>query len=120
MLLSRISAHMHGAHMHEACQDAAEARTTAPPARRVQLVVSCTASSSTYPEQFRQGLGQALVLVREEGCGNSLLAGTACAANAMHVVIDVGGQVEVDDVHDVRNIQASGSHVCGHKHRGAS
>ncbi len=37
----------------------------------------------------------------------------------MHVVVNVGGQVIVDDVGHVRDVQATGSHVCGHQHRGA-
>lgn len=38
----------------------------------------------------------------------------------MHIVVDVGGQVIVDDVGDVRDVQATGSHVSGHQDGGAS
>jgi hypothetical protein len=35
------------------------------------------------------------------------------------IVVDVSGHVEVDNVHDVRNVQASGSDGCGHQNGGA-
>ncbi len=38
----------------------------------------------------------------------------------MHVVVNVSGQVKVDDVGDVGDVQATGSHIGGHKHRGAA
>ena len=39
---------------------------------------------------------------------------TTSSADAVHVVVDVGGQVEVDHLGDVGDIQASGSNVCRH------
>eukprot|EP00951_Prasinocladus_malaysianus_P046897 scaffold648042_cov31-Prasinocladus_malaysianus.AAC.1 len=36
----------------------------------------------------------------------------------MHVVVDVAGQVEVDDVCHVGDVEAAGSHVGGHQHGG--
>lgn len=67
-----------------------------------------------YREQLCQASGQTAVLIREEGCGQPLLARTASTPNAMHIVINVSGQVKVDDVGHVRNVQTTGCNVCCH------
>jgi len=48
-----------------------------------------------------------------------LLSGTPGTSNTVHVVVNVLGQVVVNDVRDVGDIQATGSHIGGHHHRGA-
>lgn len=37
----------------------------------------------------------------------------------VHVVVNVGGEVVVDDVGDVGDVQATGRHISGHQHGGA-
>ncbi len=67
--------------------------------------------ASQHLQQLPQGLGQAHVLVREERSREALLAGPPRAADAVHVVIDVGRQVEVDHVRHVRDVEAPRRHV---------
>ena len=48
------------------------------------------------------------VLLVEEADGLAGVAGAARAADAVHVLVDVGGQVEVDDELDVGDVEAAG------------
>ena len=48
---------------------------------------------------------------RDEGQGNTGVAGTARTANAVHVAFRILGNIEVHHVGDVVDVQASGCHV---------
>lgn len=65
------------------------------------------AGRSTRLQQLCQRLGHAGVFVREKCRGKALLAGAAGTADAVHIVVDICGQVKVDDVRDVRDVQAA-------------
>ena len=53
------------------------------------------------------------ILVVEERDGLTGVAGAARAADAMHVLVDVGGQVEVDDELDVGDVETARRHRRG-------
>jgi len=48
--------------------------------------------------------------------GGTLVTGSTRSANTVHVVIDTGGHVVVDNVQHVRNVQTARSHVSGYQH----
>ena len=60
-------------------------------------------------------IGDVLVLLIEEGDGNTGLAGTTCAADAVNVVVKVAGEIELDDKCDVGDVEATGSDVSGNE-----
>lgn len=70
--------------------------------------------------QLNERAGDAGVFVAEKGGGEASLAGAARAPDTVHVVVDVGGQVVVDDVADVRNVETASGDVCGHEDRSAT
>lgn len=71
-------------------------------------------------QELGEALGEAGVLVSEEGSGKALLSGTACAPDAVHIVVHIGGEIKVDDMRHVGNIQTTSSHVSGHQDGGAA
>lgn len=48
----------------------------------------------------------------EQRCGDAEVAGAAGTTNLVHVLVNVGRQVKVDDVRDVGDIQTTGSDRC--------
>ena len=68
-------------------------------------------------EQVLQVQQDALPLVLvDEGGGDAGLAGAPRAPDPVHVVLDLVGEVVVDHVLDVGEVQALAGHVCGHQH----
>ncbi len=57
----------------------------------------------------------AVVLLTEERRGKTLLTGPTRTTDPVHVVVDVGRQVIVDDVRDMGDIESTGGHVRGDK-----
>jgi hypothetical protein len=86
-----------------------------------QTLLACTNLPSTLFEaspKSSQSLnppGQAKVIVSEEGSSQTLLACTAGTTDAVHVIVNVLGQVVVDHVRHVGDVQATRSHVSGHQ-----
>ena len=58
-----------------------------------------------------------LLLLGDERVGGALDAGPARAADAVRVRVDVAGHVKVDDVADVRDVEAARRHVRRHQDR---
>lgn len=56
----------------------------------------------------------------EEGGGDTSVSGTSSTTDTVDVVVDVGGQVVVDDVLNIGDIQTSSSDSSGHKDWAAS
>ena len=56
-----------------------------------------------------------LLATVDDGDRGTLLAGTACTAGAVGIVLDVVGQPEVDHVRQVVHVEATGSHVRCHE-----
>ncbi|CFP54356.1 Uncharacterised protein [Bordetella pertussis] len=54
--------------------------------------------------------------VRGQREGLAVAAGTAGAADAVHVILGLQGQVEVDGVADALHVDAAGGHVGRHQH----
>mmetsp|Transcript_45102 Transcript_45102/g.78750 ORF Transcript_45102/g.78750 Transcript_45102/m.78750 type:complete len:324 (-) Transcript_45102:1100-2071(-) len=71
-------------------------------------------------EELDQLLGDVAVLVVHQGQRVTHVADTAGTTNAVHVVVNVGGQVEVDHLCDIGNIQTSGRHIGGYEDGGAA
>ena len=69
-------------------------------------------------QQLDQVLDQVAVLLVEEGCGEAEVAHAAGSADAVDVLLHVPGQVEVDDVLHVGDVQTSGRHRRRHDDRG--
>lgn len=61
------------------------------------------------PQELDQVTNDVLVTAVEERSGNTSVTRTTSTTNAVNVVIDVGGKVIVDDVHDVRDIETTSS-----------
>ena len=53
------------------------------------------------------------ICCRGEHDGKAFIAGTACAADTMDVVIDIMGDIEVEDMGNPFDIDATGCDVCG-------
>ncbi len=66
-------------------------------------------------KQVCQRLGKAHVLVAEEGGGQALFARAARAPDAVDIIVNVSGEVKIDDVGDMGDVQATRSHVRRHK-----
>ena len=64
-------------------------------------------------KQIKELPGNVLVFLVHEGEGVPDVADTAGTSDTMHVVIDVVGQVVVDHLGDVRDIETAGSDVGG-------
>ena len=71
-------------------------------------------------EQFDKVTDDVLVTTVEEGGGNTDVTGTAGTTNTMNVIVDVGGQVVVDDVSDIGNVEATSSDCGGYQNRRAT
>lgn len=70
---------------------------------------------TAHLQQLSQALCKTGVLISEERCGKTLLSSAACTTNAVHIVIDICGQVKVDDMRDVGDVEATRSHISGHQ-----
>lgn len=67
-------------------------------------------------QHLQQRAGNVAVLrLGEQRCGNAEVAGAAGTTDLMHVLVNVGRQVKVDDVCDIGNIQTTGSDRSGHQ-----
>lgn len=55
-----------------------------------------------------EGVGHGAVLVVEEGRGTTNVSSATGTTDAMNVVVNVGGKVVVDNVHDVGDVEATG------------
>ena len=75
--------------------------------------------------------GKLLVVDCDESVGGPLQSSPAGPAHSVGVSVDISeesdiingyskpsgvlpGHIEIDDISDVRNVQTSGSHICGH------
>ncbi len=59
---------------------------------------------------------QVAVLARDEECsGDAPLPGAAGAADAVHIHIDVGRHIIVDDMRHMRDVQSAGGQLCSHQ-----
>ena len=56
------------------------------------------------------------VIFPDESDGLASVADAARAADAVDVFLEIAGHVVVDDVRDLRDIQAARRHVCGDQH----
>ena len=77
------------------------------------------APHSQAPNPPSHPLTPTCILLRKECSGQALLASTAGTPDAVHVIVNVRGQVKVDDVGDVGDVEPAGSHVGGNQHGGA-
>jgi hypothetical protein len=75
-------------------------------------------------ENLHEIFGNVFVAVIVEGCGLTLIADSSCTANAMNILGDAiklsRRQVVVDDVLDIRDIEASSGHAGSNKNWAAS
>ena len=62
-------------------------------------------------QQLAQVTDDVLVLIVEEGGGETEIANSASTANAVHVLLDVGWQVKVDDMLHMGDVETTGSHL---------
>ena len=62
-------------------------------------------------DEFNQVFGEVAVFVIEEGGGETQVTHTTRTTDAMNVLLDVGGQVEVDDVLDVRDVETTSGNL---------
>jgi hypothetical protein len=67
-------------------------------------------------EQIKELPRDVLVLLVHEGQGVSHIAHATGSADAMYVVVDVVGQIVVDDLRHVGNVETAGSDVRRHQH----
>src|SRR5262245_32026793 len=56
-----------------------------------------------------------LILWRDKTVSRSELLCSACSTNAVDVVIGIVGDIEIDDMRNVLNINTSSCNVCGYK-----
>ena len=82
---------------------------------RVGLVALDGGEGDVLADELLDLLERLHGLARDEGDGEALLAGTARAADAVHVVLGHVGQVEVDDVVHLGHVDAACQHVGGHQ-----
>lgn len=66
-------------------------------------------------EQLHQVANNTAVVAVEKGSGNASVAGTASTTNAVDIVVNVRGQVIVDNVRDIGNVQTTGSNSSGNE-----
>lgn len=69
----------------------------------------------SFHEQIEHAAGQVAVAVVEEGSGQPQVAHTPGTSDSMHVLLNVGGQVKVDHVLHMGNVQPTGRHCSGHQ-----
>ena len=60
-------------------------------------------------------LGKTFVAVVVETCSESAISDTAGTTDTMDVFVDVVGEVIVDDMHDILDIETPGSDVCSNE-----
>jgi len=72
---------------------------------------------SVLRKQIKELPGNVLVLLVHEGEGVPDVTDTAGTSDTMHVVIDVVGQVVVDHLGHVGDVETAGSHVRRNQHR---
>src|SRR5204863_3246677 len=82
-----------------------ELRTGAAHSRAFELLL--------VPEASRDAADVCLLVGEDERAAAAGAAGTACPPHAVHVALVVLGRVEVDDVADALEIEATGRHVGG-------
>jgi hypothetical protein len=66
-------------------------------------------------QEINQVTDDASVPAVEECCGDSGVAGTAGSTDTVNIVIYVCGEIIIDNVRDIRNIQTSSSNCSSHK-----
>jgi hypothetical protein len=74
--------------------------------------------SELHLKELRQRLGEVGVTVREEGGSEPFSSGSPCASNAVDIIVNVIGHVEIDDMGNVWDIQPTSGHVAGHQDGG--
>jgi hypothetical protein len=68
-----------------------------------------------FPQQLHKIANDVLVAAVEEGSGDTSVAGTTGTTDAMDVIVDVTGEIIVDDVGDVGDVQTTGGDSgCNH------
>jgi hypothetical protein len=77
-----------------------------------------------FEENLYKIFGNIFVAFIVEGCGFAFIADTSCTANAMNILGDTiilsRRQVVVDDVLDIRDIEAPSGHAGSNKNWAAS
>ena len=69
----------------------------------------------SFTEKFDEITDDILVAAVEEGGGYTSVTSTTGTTDTMNVIIDVGGKVIVDDVGDIRDVEATSSNSgCNH------
>jgi hypothetical protein len=82
------------------------------------LIQPCRDLLIVLIEQLSQFSYNPSVFLVDEREGATGVSGTACTTDAVDVIVDVGREVVVDDLGDVRDIQATGGDVrCTHDRR---
>ena len=71
--------------------------------------------STESPVRGVNGVDIFLVGFGCDGNRDAGAAGTACAADAVDIVFRMGWQVEVEDMADIGNVEATGSHITGNQ-----
>jgi hypothetical protein len=66
-------------------------------------------------EDLNELADNVLVLLVDEGSSETIVTGTASTTNTVHIVINVRGKVEVDNVLDVSHIKTARSDISGHE-----
>src|SRR6266849_306897 len=92
------------------CRYTLRARSTGPCALLERLVVHGNSLNSNpkYPFQLEQ---LCPLFVHEESRSNATLTGSTCTSNTMNEVFGYLGKVIVNDLCDVLNVDAAGSHI---------
>ena len=65
----------------------------------------------TVSEQVLDAAEKLAFVAADERHGHALFTGTAGAANAVHVVFGMAGNVEIEDVADMRDVEAPRGNV---------
>ena len=69
----------------------------------------------SFTEKLDEITDDILVAAVEEGSGNTSVTSTTGTTDTMNVIIDVGGKVIVDDMGDIRDVEATSSNSsCNH------
>ena len=69
-------------------------------------------------EEVDERFCQVAILARnEESSRDAFLSGAAGAADAVHVAVDVGWHIIVNDMRHMRDVQSTGGQLCSHQDR---
>ena len=71
-----------------------------------------------FPQQLHKIANDVLVPAVEEGSGNTSVAGTTGTTDTMDVIVDVTGEIIVDNVGDIGDVQATSGDSGGNHDRG--